>query len=69
MAYGLSLQIKENKSMGLESLKTFMKNDILKNQKPDFSNIGLDDAYLMMLSKQFSDQRNNMSTSQIKSNK
>ena len=50
MAYGLNSQIRENKHNGLKSLKTFMKNYIPKDKRPNFESIGLSDKKLLELS-------------------
>lgn len=52
IAYGLSEQISINKELGINNLKQFMKNDIPKNQIPNFSFIGLSDEVLLQMSQQ-----------------
>ena len=52
VSYGLYKQIKENKEMGLNSLKELMRNPLPKDQIPDFSFINLDNNTLLDLSKE-----------------
>ncbi len=52
VSYGLYKQIKENKEMGLNSLKELMRNPLPKDQIPDFSFINLDNDTLLDLSKE-----------------
>ena len=49
----------------LNNLKTFMKNDIDKNQRPDFSFIGLSDQQLLDLSIQYGENVMNLSSNNI----
>lgn len=51
IAFGLNNQIRENKDNGLHNLKTFMKNYISKDKRPNFEYIGLSDEKLLELSK------------------
>lgn len=59
IAYGLSQQISMDKEMGISNLKQFMKNDIPKEQTPNFSFIGLSDEILLQLSQQMAINKNN----------
>lgn len=52
ISYGLYNQTKIDKQQGLDNLKNFMKNILLKTQTPDFSFIGLDNQTILNLSKQ-----------------
>lgn len=47
MAYGLYEQIKADKELGINKLKTFMKTNIPKKEKSDFSFIDLSDYLLL----------------------
>lgn len=55
LAYGLYEQIKNDHYYGINNLKKLMKNNIPKNQKPDFTHIGLSDNLLLEYSKNISD--------------
>lgn len=50
IAYGLYLQIRKDKEKGLANFKKYIKTPIPKNQKPDFTSIGLNDLVLLGLS-------------------
>lgn len=54
IAYGLSQQISIDKEMGIGNLKQFMKNDLSKENVPNFSFIGLSDEMLLQLGQQIS---------------
>jgi hypothetical protein len=51
MSFGLFSQMKQDKQVGLNNLKTFMKNIIPKNSIPDFSSIGLSQSEILEYSK------------------
>ena len=65
IAYGLAKQLSTNRQLGINNLKTFMKNDIDKNQRPDFSFIGLNDQQLLDLSIQYGENVMNLSSNNI----
>ena len=59
IAFGLSQQMNYDKELGINNLKQFMKNDIPKQQTPDFSFIGLSNETLLQLSQQMSIDKSN----------
>ena len=59
IAFGLSQQMNYDKELGINNLKQFMKNDIPKQQTPDFSFIGLSNETLLQLSQQMSVDKSN----------
>ena len=65
IAYGLAKQLSTNRQLGINNLKTFIKNDIDKNQKPDISFIGLSDQQLLDLSIQYRENVMNLSSNNI----
>lgn len=50
IAYGLKMQIDDDKEKGLSNLVSIMSSDIPVNKKPDFSFVGLDDDTLLNIS-------------------
>ena len=50
IAFGLYKQITEDREKGIANLKEILKNGVVKNQIPDFSNIGLSNEQLLDLS-------------------
>ena len=51
IAFGLYQQMKENRQVGLDNLKQFMKSLIAKDKRPNFECIGLSDEKILELSK------------------
>ena len=51
IAFGIYQQIKENRQVGLDNLKKFMKSLIAKDKRPNFESIGLSDEKILELSK------------------
>lgn len=56
MAYGLSLQVFNNKEQGIANLNQFMKSNISKDNIPNFSHIGLSQETILQLSKDLGQQ-------------